>query len=110
MFYRGYDEKTLTFTCTEDTHSGDLVTMNDSGTVRPTKLAEEFIGIAVAVRDGFAAVQLSGYIEVKTVNKIEVGYHYLLAISNDTVDLAKSSTTQRRLVVNSEAETIGILL
>ena len=77
--FHGYNENVLTFECTGDVHSGSLVTMDSSQKVRVADDGECFIGVALSVRDGFAAVQLQGYFELKTDEDIPVGRTRLVA-------------------------------
>lgn len=77
--FHGYNENVLTFECTGDVQRGSLVTMDSSQKVRVAKDGECFLGVALGVRDGFAAVQLQGYCELKADEDIPVGRTRLVA-------------------------------
>lgn len=77
--FHGYNETVLTFACTWGVQKGSLVTMDSSQKVRPAEDGECFIGVALSVRDGYAAVQLQGYCELLAGEDITVGRTQLVA-------------------------------
>ena len=58
--FTGYQENVLTFECTDTVKAGDLVAMVSSGKVSKALADGSFSGKCLSVRDGYAAVQLSG--------------------------------------------------
>lgn len=108
--FNGYGENVATFIADSNlTQSGVPVKITADGTVAMCSASDSFCGICVGVRDGYAAVQLSGYVTVTTTAKIAVGYQKLAAGANGIV--AVNTTAGREyLVVDSTATQAGIIL
>ena len=105
--FTGYQENVLTFACDDDVTAGDLVGMSTSGTVKKAAENSNFIGMCLSVRDGYAAVQLSGYAEAPKSATINVGYNKLVTAASG-VKIGSSGVD--RLVVYSDDTTVGFLL
>lgn len=73
--FNGFGENAATFIADGTlTEAGVPVKMKDNGTVAKCGANENFCGMCVSVRGGYAVVQLSGYVTVKSDKKIGVGY------------------------------------
>lgn len=73
--FNGFGENAATFIADETlTEAGVPVKMKDNGTVAKCGASENFCGVCVSVRGGYAVVQLSGYVKVKSDKKIAIGY------------------------------------
>jgi len=83
--FKGFNENVATFVAEESVKAGDLVTVSDNYTVAPCADGDEIAGVCVNVRNGYATVQLSGYVEAKAETKIATGYQNISAIDNTTV-------------------------
>lgn len=59
--FKGFNEQILTFRTQGEIKNGSLVKMSESATVAPCENGDDFIGIAVHVNGGIAAVQVGGY-------------------------------------------------
>ena len=59
----GYGENTATFRTTGLVCTGHTVKMADNLIVSPCEAGDEFIGIAVNTKDGYAGIQLEGYVK-----------------------------------------------
>lgn len=108
----GFGENMVTFACDDTTVYGSLVKMSDNGTVAPCVDGDDFCGVANSVRNGFTAVQLSGYREIPyTGTAPKVGYQTLAASGAQSVSTV-STGGRSYLVINvdSNAKTIGIML
>ena len=105
--FAGYQENVLTFECESTVSKGDFVTMSASGKVGVAAESANFIGKCVNVRDGYAAVQLDGYVEAEKSGTVNVGYNKLVAASSG-VKTAESGID--RLVVYSDDTTVGFIL
>lgn len=103
MNFKGFGENVATFFRTDDTVSGQLLAMASSEVVRPAQEGEPFIGICIGVRDKFAAVQLAGYVEAFSPNRIPVGYRRLVAEHGGLSEAANG----RAYRVITEQETDG---
>ena len=107
--FSGYNENVVTFE-TDDSAviMGAPVKMTASDTVGVCGDSDTFCGVALNVRNGYAAVQLSGYIELPTDETFEVGYKKIACANGSKV---KSSTTGREyLVVHAESGIVGFIL
>lgn len=105
--FTGFNENVLTFECASGVAAGNLVTMNASGKVAKAAADSVFIGKCISVRDGYAAVQLSGYVEVPKTGTIDVGYNKLVASSTGA---KAGSSGIDRLVIYSDSTTVGFIL
>ena len=105
--FNGYKENVLTFECESTVAAGKLVKMSASGKVANTSADDSFIGVAVSVRGGYAAVQLDGYVEAAKSGTVNVGYNKLVAASSG-VKAAEAGID--RLVVYSDDSTVGFIL
>ena len=105
--FKGYKENVLTFECDSTVTAGKAVKMTSSGKVTACSADDGFIGFAVAVRDGFAGVQLDGYTEAAKSGTVNVGYNKLVAASSG-VKAAQSGID--RLVIYVDDNTVGFIL
>ena len=106
--FKGYGENVATFIATSTVKEGDLVKISDNFTVAPCTANDEISGVCVGVSDGYAAVQLSGYVEVESNKKIALGCTSVAAAS---ATQATSSTTARKYnVIYSTDSKVGFIL
>lgn len=105
--FSGYNENALTFQADESVKAGSPVKMKESGTVTLAADGERFIGIALNVREGYAAVQLSGYVETAYTGSVGLGYVNLA--SNGTGVKALSSGVSYTVICKDD-EKIGFIL
>ncbi len=107
--FNGYGENVVTFIADSTLTEADVpVKVSADGTVAPCASGDLFCGICVGVRDGYAAVQLSGYATVKTSSKLATGYQTLAAAASGKV--ATNTSGRQLLVVNSTTTEAGIIL
>lgn len=107
----GYGENTATFEAQEGLTPGNLVKMTGSGTVGPCDVGDLFCGMAVNVRGGFAAVQLSGYATLPYTGEAPApGYVTLSAAGSGAVQKDAAGRTLLMVDVDTAAKTCGILL
>ncbi len=107
--FNGYGENTATFAAASNlTQAGVPVKISADGTVAACSSGDVFCGICLAVRNGYAAVQLSGYAKVKTTSKLSLGYTKVAAGSNGTV--AANTAGRELLVINASSTEAGIIL
>ena len=62
--FKGYGENVATFIADSGVAVGNIVKLSDNFKVVNAASGDDFIGVCVGVRSGYAAVQLSGYVEV----------------------------------------------
>ncbi len=107
--FSGYNENVVTFEVAgTDVTMGTPVKMSSSATVTKCSDGDNMIGVAVNVRNGYAAVQLTGYIEMPTEDTISVGYQTLSVNENGTVEV--SSTGREYLVTYAQQGIVGFIL
>lgn len=108
--YTGFGEKVLTFKCTEDTAVGDLVKVYGNDTVSPAANGEEFIGVAVCVRNGIASVATDGFAEVSFSGTAPaLGAIHLVADGAGGVKTSESGKKISVLRVDNTAKTVGFI-
>lgn len=105
--FTGYQENVLTFECESTVSAGNLVKMSASGKVAKCSANDAFIGVCISVSDGYAAVQLDGYVETAKSGTVNVGYNKLAAAASG-VKTAESGV--ERLVIYSDDTTVGFIL
>ena len=99
--FNGFGENAATFIADETlTEAG--------GTVAKCDASENFCGVCVSVRGGYAVVQLSGYVKVKSDKKIAVGYKKLSATAVGGVSV--TTTGREYLVLDSTDTSVGFIL
>ena len=107
--FNGYGENVLTVIADSGlTETGVPVKISDEATVAKCSGNDNFCGICVGLRDGYAAVQLAGYVRVAAAARIEPGYKKLAAGS--TGNVAVNTSGRELLVVDSTAKEAGIIL
>lgn len=106
--FKGYGENVATFLADNLVKEGDLVKVSDNYKVTACTAGDPIMGVCVGVRDGYAAVQLSGYVEVPATALIATGYKGICANNSTT---AKTDTNAKQyLVIYSTANTVGFIL
>lgn len=106
--FNGYGENVATFMADSKVQAGSPVKMSADGTVTASSATEPFCGVCIAVRDGYASVQLAGYVTMPTKSKIAVGYQKLTASVDNTV--AVNTSGREYLVINSTETEVGFIL
>lgn len=106
--FNGYGENVTTFIADDSVSAGVPVKITDNGTVSACATGDKFCGVCLDVRDGYASVQLGGYVELPAKTKISVGYQTLGVGAGGKIEA--SGTGREYLVVDSTATTAGIIL
>ena len=108
--FMGFNEGVLTFEAVSGVAAGKPVVISGNGKVQAVS-SGAFCGICLNVREGFAAVQLSGYVKVPFSGSLSVGYQKIGADSSGKVK-ADATNGREYLVVDVDAAagTVGIIL
>ncbi len=106
--FNGYNENAATFLADSTVSSGIPVKMKENGTVQACTSGDGFCGVALNVRDGYAAVQLEGYVSLPCSGEVPVGYQFLTAGAGGSI--AKGTSGNKYLVIESTADSIGFIL
>ncbi|MBQ7202863.1 MAG: hypothetical protein IJS03_02465 [Eubacterium sp.] len=84
--HKGYETKCLTFETGETITAGELVTVNSLGQAVKTSNGGNFVGVCIAVRNGYASVQVEGYVELPYSGSApSVGLATLVSDSNANI-------------------------
>ena len=105
--FNGFQEAVLTLECESTVQAGDFVLMSASEKVRTAADTESFIGKCLSVKDGFAAVQLKGYVEAKKGGNVSVGVTKLVV---GTDGVKGGSAGKECLVISLSDEKVGFIL
>lgn len=106
--FNGFDEEVITFETDGNIEANSPVMVTDNGIV--DNALGTFCGICKCTRNGYAAVQLKGYVVVPYINAPKVGYSKLTAVNGKvTVD---NTYGREYLVINVDAstKTVGFML
>lgn len=108
--FNGYNEGIATFEAESGVKVGMPVAMSANGKVKKAADDTVFCGICVGVRDGYAAVQLDGYVKISYSDTLSVGYNKLIASGGK---IKADSTKGRDILVidvDSTNSCAGIIL
>ena len=105
--FNGYNENVATFLANSSVKVGDFVQLDDNYHVIPGNAGQELIGVCVGVRDGYAAVQTSGYVEADYQGDVNYGRCGL--VTTTSTKLAPGGSTKYRIIYKDE-EKIGFIL
>lgn len=110
--FSGFGENAATFSAGTDVVAGAPVKMTANATVGTCADGDDFCGVALNVRCGYAAVQLSGYVSLPYSGTApSVGWQNLKAAAGGKIQTA--STGGRSLLVvdvDTAAGTCGVIL
>ncbi|MBQ5398819.1 MAG: hypothetical protein IIU14_05195 [Ruminococcus sp.] len=106
--FKGYGENVATFIADSGVAVGNIVKLSDNFKVVNAASGDDFIGVCVGVRSGYAAVQLSGYVEVPASAQIALGRTGIAAASATAVATAQNGTKFR--VIYSTSNKVGFIL
>lgn len=106
--FNGYMENAVTFIADAGVEKNMLVKVSANGTVAPCASGDVFCGVCVDVRDGYATVVTSGYVNMPANKAIAVGYQKLSASSANAV--TNGTAGREYLVVESDSTSVGFIL
>lgn len=109
--FNGVGETVATFEAAEGVAAGMPVKVTGDGAVGPCAAGDKFCGVAVSVRGGYAAVQLSGYARVPYSGTAPTAGYRTLAGAGDGA--VKTDAAGRELLVGDAdpvSKTCGIFL
>lgn len=106
--FDGYHADSLTFEAAGSVVVGLPVVMSDNGKV--AKATSAFCGVCTALKNGFASVQLQGYVRLPYTGSMAVGYK-LLVVDNGNIKVDTTNGREHLVVdVDSASHTVGIIL
>lgn len=108
--FEGLHSEVATFNCDSSvTAPGQLVKMVGSGMVGKCTNNDPPVGVVVNVRNGYAAVQIKGFVQVPHDGTLTVGYRNIAAANDKTLKL-NDTTGVKRLVIESLNGVAGVVL
>ena len=109
--FEGIGEMVATFEVSGAVAPGDMVKLSEDGKVSACGDSDEFIGLAVTVREGFAGVQFAGMAQVSCDEALTCGWKKLAANGKGGVKTAASGGREYLVVaVDSTAKTAVVRL
>jgi len=108
----GYGENVATFEAQSGVVAGMPVKMTGNGVVGACGENDHFCGVAVSVRDGFAAVQLGGYVQVPYSGTAApaAGYQMLSGTADGKVKVEDTGRCILVTDVDTAAQLCGMIL
>ena len=106
--FNGFNENVITMQADESLKSGDLVTLTEEGVATPCKEGDIICGYCVNAREGFAAVQVTGYTVAKCGGGVTAGMKKLSADAQGKV--TENAQGREMLVLYADTESVGFIL
>lgn len=107
----GYGENAVTMKTTDNVTAHQPVTISENFTVRSCNNGEQFIGTVINKKGKFAAVKLSGYVELGySGEKPQLGICNLVADGNGKVTVSESGRQFVVTNVDTDTSTVGFIL
>ena len=97
--FEGIGEMVATFEVSGAVAPGDMVKLSEDGKVSACGVGDEFIGVAVTVREGYAGVQFAGMTQVSCDEALKCGWKVLVANGKGAVKAAADASGREYLVV-----------
>lgn len=108
--FNGFGENVATFETASGVAAGKPVAVSANNKVQNVT-SGAFCGICVNVREGYAGVQLRGFVTMPYSGSVSVGYQKLAAAAGGKVTVDTTNGREYLVIeVNSTAGTIGFML
>lgn len=109
--YKGFNQGVLTFKA-NGVQIGAPVSIDMNGNAVKAINGNEFVGICVGVHDGYATVQISGYVEIKYSGSISAsGYAALVSDGKNGVKSSTTNLARYKMIKNdTENNVVGFIL
>lgn len=106
--FNGIGEMTATFEVSGSVKAGQAVKLVGNGKVGACSALKDVpVGMAVKVQDGYAAVQVKGYMKLPAATGLTVGYHM---VSTTAAGAVQSGTEGRpAMVLDVESGVCGLV-
>lgn len=110
---KGYENKTITIEAGSSLTVGSPVELDSDGKAVDASSGDYFIGVCTAIRNGWASVQLDGYVEVK-YNGTAPGYGLVKLVANGSSKVkaggADDIALYKVVKVDTANTTVGFIL
>lgn len=108
----GYENKVISLIA-DNVEVGNLVKMKSSNTVTKCEANEDFIGICVSAKCGYASILIGGYVELPYSQNISAcGYKNIVAYDEKSVMITDDNKGKQRLIINYDDKNkkVGFIL
>ena len=107
--FGGIGAVVATFAVQEGVKGGQVVKRPGNGQAGPCESGDLFCGVALEPRAGFGAVQVRGFVEVPTSEKLSPGWAELAADGSGGVRAAGEGQGVRALVVSAASDSAAVV-
>lgn len=107
--FGGIGAVVATFAVQEGVKGGQVVKLTGNGQAGPCESGDLFCGVALEPRAGFGAVQVRGFVEVPTSEKLSPGWAELTADGSGGVRAAGEGQGVRTLVVSAASDSEAVV-
>lgn len=108
--FNGFNQNVLTFVSENDIKQNALVKMTDNGKVDACENGDEFIGVCVNSRLGYAGVQMTGYAKTTYSGDVAVGYVTVVCDENGGIKADENGRKVLVTDVDTTAQTVGFIM
>ena len=108
--FEGIGELAATFACGETVQAGQVVKVTGPGTVGACSAGDRFCGVALTAADGFAAVQVAGFVTVAAGTGVTEGWCALTADGSGGVKLDTAETGGYEYLVAEAGDGTAVVL
>lgn len=111
--FNGCNERVVTFIADDELTAGVPVKVSAGNTVSACAAGDSFCGICTNVRNGYATVQLGGFVSLPYTGATAPAVGYRMLAGDGTGGVAVAATGGRSLLVvsvDSTSATVGIML
>ena len=107
--YKGFNENVCTFALSGNAVAGAIATVCDNCTVKAAEAGEKFCGVITNLRNGAAAVQLTGYAELNFTGSINLGFGSFVANGEGGITPAEDGVKLLVVNVDADAKKVGVI-
>jgi len=108
MEYKGFMENVVTFEAQDGVKKGDLVKVVESGKVAPCAAGDKICGVCLSVNSGYAAVQVTGYVNVPVTGSVVTGFVKIAATGDGKAQTNENG--REVLCITTDEDTAGFIL
>ena len=106
--YMGFNENVMTVEADENLKAGDIVTINTQGVATPAKEGDAICGYCTNAREGFAAVQFTGFVKAKCAGAVTAGMKKLGVDAQGRI--TEDAQGRELLVMCADTDSVGFIL
>ena len=100
--FNGYNENVITLPAADGVVKGSIVKVSENYKVSNCTDGNQFLGVVVNIRGGYAAVQTKGYFKLKKAGSIGLGFQELAASSSTVIKALGGGVPCQVIAVDSK--------